>query len=65
MQASPGQVAQAGNSGSSGEFFIPDLCAPRSVFAMVLLVVAAMIGYWLYERYRRQGRLATTDPVTE
>lgn len=47
MQASPGQLAQAGNSASSGEFFIPDLCAPRSVFAMVLLVELMVLVYTL------------------
>lgn len=47
MQASPGPVAQAGNSTLSGEFFIPDLCAPRSVFAMVLLVELMVLVYTL------------------
>ena len=38
MQPVPGQVALPGEDISPGEFILPDLCAPRTVFAMVLLV---------------------------
>jgi len=47
MQPSPGQVAQAGEGATTGEFFIPDLCAPRSVFFMVLLVELMVLVYVL------------------
>ncbi len=47
MQPSPGQVAQAGEGVATGEFFIPDLCAPRSVFFMVLLVELMVLVYVL------------------
>ena len=33
--------------------------------AMVLLVAAAGLGYWLYGRYRRQGWLDDKEAVTE
>lgn len=41
MQPSPGRAAKTTineNGGVNGEFFVPDLCAARSVFVMVLLV---------------------------
>jgi len=44
MQPSPGQVAAADGA---GDFFIPDLCAPRSVFVMVLLAQLMAIVYVL------------------
>ncbi|MDH4039479.1 MAG: histidine kinase [Gammaproteobacteria bacterium] len=47
MQPSPGQVVQAGEGGAPGEFFIPDLCAPRTVFVMVLLVELMVLVYTL------------------
>lgn len=47
MQPSPGQVAQAGEGTAPGEFFIPDLCAARSVFFMVLLVELMVLVYVL------------------
>ncbi len=47
MQPSPGQVAQAGEVPVPGEFFIPDLCAPRPVFVMVLLVELLVLVYTL------------------
>jgi uncharacterized membrane protein YdjX (TVP38/TMEM64 family) len=33
--------------------------------AIVLLVVAAGLGYWLYGRYQRQDRLVPAEPVTD
>ncbi len=47
MQPSPGQVAQTGEGMATGAFFIPDLCAPRSVFFMVLLVELMVLVYVL------------------
>ena len=47
MQPSPGQVAPAGEGATSGEFFLPDLCAPRLVFIMVLLVELMVLVYAL------------------
>lgn len=47
-----------GSGASLGKFW-------QVAIAMALLVIAAAIGYWLYERYRRQGKLVTTDPATE
>ncbi len=47
MQPSPGQVTQAGEVPAPGEFFIPDLCAPRPVFVMVLLVELLVLVYTL------------------
>lgn len=47
MQPAPGQVAQAGEDIAAGEFIIPDLCAPRTVFAMVLLVELVVLVYTL------------------
>ena len=41
------QGAPAGGERVSGEFFIPDLCAPRSVFVMVLLTELMVIVYVL------------------
>ena len=41
------QGAPAGAERVSGEFFIPDLCAPRSVFVMVLLTELMVIVYVL------------------
>lgn len=37
MQEGKEQQAAATSARASGEFFIPDLCAPRSVFFLVLL----------------------------
>jgi two-component system sensor histidine kinase AlgZ len=45
-QASPGQTAPGGGGGER-EFFIPDLCAPRPVFVMVLLAELMVIVYTL------------------
>jgi two-component system, LytTR family, sensor histidine kinase AlgZ len=47
MRPSPGQVTGVGSSRASGEFFIPDLCAPGPVFAMVLLVELVVLVYTL------------------
>lgn len=47
MQPVPGQVAQAGEEIAPAEFIIPDLCAPRTVFAMVLLVELVVLVYTL------------------
>jgi len=47
MQPSTGQVAQAGEGLVPGEFFIPDLCAPRPVFVMVLLAELLVLVYTL------------------
>ena len=50
MQPSPGQgagVSGAGRVSASGEFFVPDLCAPRSVFFMVLLVELMVLVHTL------------------
>lgn len=50
MQPSPGQGAGVSGTGSvsaSGEFFVPDLCAPRSVFIMVLLVELMVLVHTL------------------
>lgn len=47
MQPSPGQVAQAGEGVTTRVVFIPDLCAPRSVFVMVLLVELVVLVYVL------------------
>jgi two-component system sensor histidine kinase AlgZ len=47
MQPSPGQVAGAGERVPAGEFFIPDLCATRPVFVMVLLVELMVLVYAL------------------
>lgn len=47
MEPSPGQAVQAGEGLAPGEFFIPDLCAPRPVFVMVLLVELMVLVYTL------------------
>lgn len=47
MAAAPGQLAAVESDGTAGDFFIPDLCAPRSVFFMVLLVELMAIVYVL------------------
>ncbi len=47
MQPSPGQVAQGGDGVALGDFFIPDLCAPRPVFVMILLVELMVLVYTL------------------
>ena len=47
MEPEPGQVTEVGGDRESGEFFIPDLCAPRSVFIMVLLAELMVIVYVL------------------
>lgn len=47
MQPAPGQVARAQEGVVSGEFFIPDLCATRPVFVMVLLVELLVLVYTL------------------
>ncbi|MCB1855666.1 MAG: histidine kinase [Pseudomonadales bacterium] len=47
MQAAPEQVAQAGWKAASGECLIPDLCAPRSVLTMVLLVELMVLVFTL------------------
>ena len=47
MQPVPGQVALPGEDISPGEFILPDLCAPRTVFAMVLLVELLVLVYTL------------------
>ncbi len=46
-QPSPGEGAIAGPDRVAGEFFIPDLCAPRPVFVMVLLAELLVIVYTL------------------
>jgi two-component system sensor histidine kinase AlgZ len=45
MQPAPGQIAAG--KGDSGEFFIPDLCAARPVFVMVLLTELMVMVYVL------------------
>lgn len=47
MQASPGQVTRTQDNVAAGEFFIPDLCAARPVFTMVLLVELMVLVYTL------------------
>ncbi len=47
MQAAPGQVTRTSRALVSGEFFVPDLCAPRSVLSMVLLVELMVLVYTL------------------
>jgi two-component system sensor histidine kinase AlgZ len=47
MGPAAGQVTAAGDDGGTGEFFIPDLCAARSVFVMVLLTELMVIVYVL------------------
>lgn len=47
MQSSSGPAATAGSDRASGAFFIPDLCAPRSVFVMVLLVELLVLVFTL------------------
>lgn len=47
MQPSPGQVARAEEGVAADAFFIPDLCAPRPVFVMVLLVELMVLVYVL------------------
>ena len=47
MQPVPGQVASMGEDITPGEFILPDLCAPRTVFAMVLLVELLVLVYTL------------------
>jgi len=47
MQPSPAHMAAAEGDELSGEFFIPDLCAPRPVLFMVLLAQLMAILYVL------------------
>lgn len=47
MQGSPVQLDQSGSGRASGEFLIPDLCAPRAVFVMVLLAELLVLVYSL------------------
>jgi two-component system, LytTR family, sensor histidine kinase AlgZ len=47
MRPSPGRGAGAGSGRASGEFFIPDLCAPVPVFTMVMLVELVVLVYTL------------------
>ena len=48
MEPSPGQGPRVtGDANASGEFFVPDLCAPRSVFVMVLLVELMVLVHTL------------------
>lgn len=47
MQAAPGQATPSSRALASGEFFVPDLCAPRSVISMVLLVELIVLVYTL------------------
>ena len=47
MQPSPAQVAVTEGDELTGDFFIPDLCAPRLVFVMVLLVELMVLVYVL------------------
>lgn len=47
MGPAAGHTTPAGGEGESGEFFIPDLCAARSVFVMVLLTELMVIVYVL------------------
>ena len=47
MEPERGQLTAAGGDRVSGEFFIPDLCAPRSVFVMVLVTELLVIVYVL------------------
>ena len=43
MQAAPGRAVANGADGVSGEFFIPDLCAPRP--ALVLILLAQLMAF--------------------
>lgn len=47
MQAVPGQATRTSRALASEEFFVPDLCAPRSVLIMVLLVELMVLVYTL------------------
>jgi len=47
MEPERGQLTAVGGDRVSGEFFIPDLCAPRSVFVMVLVTELLVIVYVL------------------
>tara|TARA_R110001592_G_scaffold295594_2_gene565793 strand:- start:152918 stop:153973 length:1056 start_codon:yes stop_codon:yes gene_type:complete len=47
MEPAPGQVAPPGEDIASGEFILPDLCAARTVFTMVLLVELVVLVYTL------------------
>lgn len=47
-----------GSGASLGRFW-------QVAIAMVLLVIAALLGYWLYGRYRRHGGPAIDTAVTE
>jgi two-component system sensor histidine kinase AlgZ len=47
MQSSPGRFTTGHSSKPTGEFLIPDLCAPRAVFVMVLLVELMVLVYTL------------------
>ena len=45
--APPASVASGGGERAAGEFFIPDICAPRPVFIMVLLAELMVFVYTL------------------
>ena len=45
--APPASVASGGGEHATGDFFIPDICAPRSVFIMVLLAELMVFVYTL------------------
>ena len=47
MQSSPGRLTPGHSSRPTGEFLIPDLCAPRAVFVMVLLAELMVLVYTL------------------
>lgn len=47
MQSSPGQVPKGLTGGTSGEFLIPDLCATRAVFVIVLLAELMVLVFTL------------------
>lgn len=47
MQASPDRAVTSGADGVSGEFFIPDLCAPRPVLVLILVAQLMAILYVL------------------
>lgn len=46
MQGAPGSATRQPEQ-QSGEFFIPDLCSPRSVFVMILLAELMVLVYTL------------------
>ena len=47
MQPMPAERERDPGTPEPGDFFIPDLCAPRSVFVMVLLAELLVLAYSL------------------